>query len=293
MDLTQFVHSGLIRPSELQTLLHSEYARNIKLFDATLFMPSDPKNAKDEFTNAHIAGAEFFDIDHDFADPASPLPHMLCDAATFEQNMSALGVSNGDFIVIYGQTGVIMGPARAWWSFKVFGHSAVVVLDGGLPAWISAGFPTTQEENLMPKTKTSYTATHQPALVKSLAQMHQALTDNTQILDARPAARFTGAAAEPRSGLKSGHIPGSLNVPCAELVEPESGFFKSPPALRALLESKGYTVGKKTILTCGSGVTACALALALHNIGENDWSVYDGSWSEWGQNNLDNPIATG
>jgi thiosulfate/3-mercaptopyruvate sulfurtransferase len=293
MDLTQFTQSGLIRPSELHALLHSEYAKNIKLFDATFFMPSDPKNARNEFTNAHIAGAEFFDIDHDFSDRSSPLPHMLCDAVTFEQNMSAMGVSYGDFIVIYGQTGVIMGPARAWWSFKAFGHNAVAVLDGGLPAWIRAGFPTISGKNLTPKPKAAYKAKVQPDLVKSLKQMHQALTDNTQILDARPAPRFTGAAAEPRSGLKSGHIPGSLNVPCAELVDPETGFFKSPPALRALFESKGYIAGKKTILTCGSGVTACALALALHNIGESDWSVYDGSWSEWGQNDLDNPIAIG
>jgi thiosulfate/3-mercaptopyruvate sulfurtransferase len=255
-------------------------------------MPSDPKNARDEFKNAHIAGAQFFDIDHDFADPAASLPHMLCDANIFAENMSALGVSNDDFIVIYGQTGVIMGPARAWWSLKAFGHDNVAVLDGGLPAWIQAGFPTTSEKNFTPKPETTYKTTLQPNLVKSLEQIHQALAADTQILDARPAPRFNGQTPEPRPGLRSGHIPGSLNIPCAELIDPQSGLFKPKESLRSLFEDKGYKSGQSTILTCGSGVTACALALALHTMGETDWSVYDGSWSEWGRIDLDTPVAT-
>lgn len=290
MDFSIYSKNGLISAQDAHRIFKGYASAPAIFLDATFTMPHEAKNPPKEFKKSHIPGAQFFDIDHAFADQNSDLPHMLCDQIKFELGMSDMGITRENFVIIYGQSGSIMGPARAWWSLKVFGHDRVAVLDGGLPAWIKAGLPLSTGETIKrpPAVYKSAPAMH---LVRNKADVYNSLENKTQILDARPAPRFNGTAPEPRPGLKSGHIPFSLNIPSSEMIDPTTGLYKSPETLRKIFADKGYKSGQQTILSCGSGVTACALALALHNIGEQNWSVYDGSWSEWGLNAQDNPVS--
>ena len=271
------LYQSLIQPQDLNALLNGQ-SRSVKLLDASCVLPSSPINPRAEFDKAHIKGAQFFDID-DIADHTTDLPHMLPSADDFENSVSALGISNADTIVIYGQDGIIMGPARAWWMFRAFGHDNVCILDGGLPAWKDEGYSTTYISSAA-ETGT-FKATQNQALITNMNGIKRQI-GRALIMDARPPARFAGTEPEPRAGLKMGNIPTSVNIPASSLVN-ESKSLKSKEELKSIFAA--YSIDKNTqlIATCGSGVTACVIAFALFNIGINNVSIYDGSWAQWGQ----------
>jgi len=260
----------------------------IRIVDGTYFLPNVPRDARAEFAERHIPGAVWFDID-DIKDHRNPLPHMLPDLEGFAARAGALGLGDGTAIVAYDVHG-LMSAARVWWMFRVFGHDAVAVLDGGLPKWRREGRPLASG----PATPEPavFTPHFRPGLVRSLdAVRHELATESAEVVDARSAARFSGAEAEFRPGLKSGHMPGAKNLPFGDLFAAD-GSFRPPAEIAARFRAAGVDPGRPVTTTCGSGVTACVLALGLHQIGKPDAAVYDGSWSEWGARD-DTPIATG
>ena len=259
----------------------------VKVLDATWRMPSDPADPKADFAAGHIPGAQFFSID-EVADRTTDLPHMAPPPAQFAQQVGALGIGDGDIIVIYDQQG-LFSAARAWWTFRLFGAEEVFVLDGGLPKWRAEGRPLETGSGAKPE-PAIFTPRVRPELVRDLEDVRGGLEHKTQILDARPAARFRGEAAEPRAGLRSGHMPGALNLPFGELIE--TGRLKSPEEIRAVMEASGVDLGRAVTTTCGSGLTAAILALAFARLGRWDTPVYDGSWTEWG-GRADTPVVTG
>lgn len=253
-------------------------APDLKIVDASWYLPGENRDAKAEFALAHIPGAVFFDIDEIAADD-TPLPHMLPPPVKFASRVRKLGIGDGSRIVVYDGWG-IRGAARVWWTFRAMGHEDVVVLDGGLPKWIAEGRPVT--DRLSPPRERHFTVRVANDLVRDRGQVARALeTGREQIVDARPAARFRGEAPEPRPGLKSGHMPGAMNVPVSEVIAPD-GTLKSPEALAELLEQAGVDLKKPVVTSCGSGITAAVLALALARLGRWRTAVYDGSWAEWG-----------
>ncbi|MFC5739199.1 3-mercaptopyruvate sulfurtransferase [Sinirhodobacter huangdaonensis] len=261
---------------------------DLRILDATWFMPDDERDARKGYDAAHIPGARFFDID-EISDTRSPLPHMAPPVEKFISRMRAMGVGDGHQVVVYDQVGVFSAP-RVWWLFRLMGKSDIAVLDGGLPKWIAEG---REIEDLPPVMRDRHiTVQRQASLVKDVTQVaHAAKLGDQEIVDARAHDRFTGATPEPRPGLRSGHIPGSKNLPWQTVITAD-GRLKSPEELRALFAAAQVDTTKPVICTCGSGVSASILALALERIGHRDWSVYDGSWSEWGMYN-DLKVATG
>jgi len=261
---------------------------DLRILDATWFMPDDERDARKGYDAAHIPGARFFDID-EISDTRSPLPHMAPPVEKFISRMRAMGVGDGHQVVVYDQVGVFSAP-RVWWLFRLMGKNDIAVLDGGLPKWIAEGRET---EDLPPVMRDRHiTVQRQASLVKDVTQVaHAAKLGDQEIVDARAHDRFTGATPEPRPGLRSGHIPGSKNLPWQTVITAD-GRLKSPEELRALFAAAQVDTTKPVICTCGSGVSASILALALERIGHRDWSVYDGSWSEWGMYN-DLKVATG
>ena len=258
---------------------------DLRVLDGSWHMPQLKRDARAEFAQAHIPGAAFFDIDA-IADHATDLPHMLPDAAAFAAAVGALGVGSGDRVVVYDARGVI-SAARVWWTFRAFGHDAVSVLDGGLRKWRAEGRPV-ESTTPVPATR-AFRATLHPELVRDLEAMRATLASRAaQVLDARSAGRFAGTEPEPRAGLRGGHIPGSLNLPYDTLYR-EDGTLKPAGELRGALQAAGLDLARPVVTTCGSGVTASVLALALYLVGRRDVAVYDGSWSEWG-GRLDTPI---
>lgn len=262
---------------------------DLVVFDATKYLPNEPKNGKTEFLGAHIPGARYFDIDQ-VADQDTDLPHMVPAPGRFAKLMSDLGVSNASRVVFYDQKG-LASAARGWWLMGVFGHDKVAVLDGGLPKWIKEGRPTQSGEPAAPAPGT-FRPDYRATLVRGVGDMlRNVLTRDELVLDARAAGRFTGAVPEPRAGMRSGHIPGSASVPNTDLLNAD-GTYRPAGELRARFEAAGVRPDSRIVTSCGSGVTACILTLGLRLAGLPEGAVYDGSWSEWG-GRPDTPIEVG
>ena len=261
---------------------------DLRILDATWHMPDAGRNARAEFDAGHIPGARFFDID-EIADHRSPLPHMAPPVEKFMSRMRAMGVGDGHQVVVYDTHG-IFSAARVWWTFRLMGQRDVAVLDGGLPAWRAAGLPVTADPAQV--RDRHMVVQRQGRMVRDVTEVARAakLGDHA-IIDARAPERFRGEAAEPRPGLRSGHIPGARNVFYKDLLTAD-GHLKPPAALRAAFVAAGVDLDKPAITTCGSGITAAVLSLALERIGKTDHSLYDGSWTEWGMY-PDLPIAKG
>lgn len=260
----------------------------LRVLDASWYLPTADRDPKAEFAAEHIPGARFFDID-EISDLRSDLPHMAPPVEKFMSRMRAMGVGDGHQVVIYDGAG-LFSAARVWWLFRLFGIKSVAVLDGGLPKWKAEGRPVTDEESVI-RDRHMITSV-QKNLIKDVTEVARAakLRDH-EIIDARAANRFSGEVAEPRPGLRSGHIPGAKNVPFGNVLN-EDGTMKDADALRRTFEAAGVNLDKPAITSCGSGVTAAVLCLALERMGKTDYSLYDGSWSEWGMY-ADLPIETG
>jgi thiosulfate/3-mercaptopyruvate sulfurtransferase len=261
----------------------------LAIVDCSFKLPGAASTARADYDNGHIPGAVFFDID-DIARPGTALPHMIPSAQLFAEKMAALGIGNDGEVVVYDGVG-LSSAGRAWWMLRLFGHPAVAILDGGLPRWRAENRPlSTTVQSPSPR---RFTARFEAALWRDKAALLANLaTRREQVIDARAAPRFEGSAPEPRSGLRGGHIPYSRNLPYERLIDPETRQMRSAEALAALFGEAGVALDRPIVASCGSGITACALAFALHLIGHPGAAVYDGSWSEWGLPG-DTPVATG
>ena len=259
----------------------------VVVIDASWHMPAANRDGRREFLAGHIPGAAFFDLDA-VSDHRNPLPHMLPSPEDFASAMGALGVSNDLKVVVYDAAGLFSAP-RLWWMLRIFGHEHVAILDGGMPKWTAEGRPLdTGEAHPVARV---FTPRFNAAAVADLAQVRQALDSGSdQVLDARAAPRFLGRAPEPRPGLASGHMPGALNMPMTDLIA--DGRLKDPEALEAALAGIGVKGDKPVITSCGSGVSAAVITLALARLGRPMGRLYDGSWTEWG-GRADLPVATG
>lgn len=251
----------------------------VRVVDGTYFLPNQQRDAAAEFRARHIPGAVWFDID-DIKDTANPLPHMLPDAASFASDVAALGLGSDHVIIVYDAHG-LMSAARVWWMFRVFGHDAVAVLDGGLPKWLKEERPI-ETGNAGAAKPARFNPRFRPELVRDLAAVAGDLeTRRAQVVDARGRGRFNGTEPEIRPGIRSGHMPGAKNLPYTELLAADATFLP-PDAIAAKLREAEIDPDRAIVASCGSGVTACVLALGLYLIGRKDAAVYDGSWTEWG-----------
>ncbi|XP_058105422.1 thiosulfate/3-mercaptopyruvate sulfurtransferase 1, mitochondrial-like [Magnolia sinica] len=281
---------------------------NVKVLDASWYMPDEQRNPLQEYQVAHIPGALFFDVDG-ISDRTTNLPHMLPSEEAFSAAVSALGIQNKDGLIVYDGKG-IFSAARVWWMFRVFGHDKVWVLDGGLPRWRASGYDVEssasgdailkasaaseaiekvyQGQSVGP---TTFHAKLQPHLLWTLEQVKQNIEGQThQHVDARSKARFDGVAPEPRKGIRSGHVPGSKCIPFGQMLDSSQTLLPAAE-LAKKFEQEGISLDHPVITSCGTGVTACILALGLHRLGKTDVVVYDGSWTEWGAHS-ETPVTT-
>jgi thiosulfate/3-mercaptopyruvate sulfurtransferase len=262
---------------------------HLRVLDSSFKLPGVTPTAREDYDRGHIPGAVFFDID-DISEPGTSLPHMIPSPELFAQKIGALGIGDEDRVVVYDSAG-LSSAGRAWWMLRMFGHPDVALLDGGLPKWRAEG---RQLDTAVPTPPArSFAARLNPSQVRSRQALHENLASRReQVVDARAAGRFDGTAPEPRAGMRSGHIPGSRNVPYELVTDPSTRQLKSADELVRLFRDAGVALDRPIVTSCGSGVTACALAFALHLIGHPGAAVYDGSWSDWGLPG-DTPIETG
>lgn len=253
-------------------------APDVRVADASWYLPQAGRNARQEYESAHIPRAVFFDID-DLSDEKSELPHMLAPAPKFAGRMRKLGLGDGNLIVVYDGAGIYSSP-RAWWMLRAMGHEDVAVLDGGLPKWRAEGRPV---EDLIPNpSPRHFTPRPNNAILRTFDQVKENLQSHLeQVIDARGAARFHAKEPEPRPGVRGGHIPHSVNMPYAEFINPD-GTMKSPEALAALFKFREIDPSRPVVTSCGSGITAAIASLALAVVGAKKSALYDGSWAEWG-----------
>ncbi|XXG74582.1 hypothetical protein AAC387_Pa07g3269 [Persea americana] len=281
---------------------------DVKVLDASWYMPDEKRNPLQEYQVAHIPGALFFDVDG-ISDRTTNLPHMLPSEEGFAAAVSALGIENKDGVIVYDGKG-IFSAARVWWMFRVFGHDKVWVLDGGLPQWRASGYDVESSasgDSILKASaaseaiekvykgqsvgSTTFHAKMRSHLIWTLEQVKQNLEDKTyQHIDARSKARFDGVAPEPRKGIRSGHVPGSKCIPFVQMLDSSQTLLPADQ-LKKRLEQEDITLDRPIVTSCGTGVTACILALGLHRLGKTDVPVYDGSWTEWGAHS-ETPVDT-
>jgi len=268
--------SALVSTAALASLLGQH---NLCILDASWHMPSEKRNPRAEFEAIHLPGAIFFDID-EISDKNSSYPHMLPKPENFAASVCALGISNDDDIVIYDTNG-LFSAARVWWMLRTFGHNHVKILDGGMPKWKAENLPIESGTNTLPQT--SFQVHFQPDLLRTRQQVQDNISSKKELLlDARSSGRFGGSEPEPRPGLRSGHIEGSKNIFFKDVLSPPYNTLKPQDELRFLFENQYIDVQQPMVATCGSGVTACILALALYELGNDTVPAYDGAWAEWG-----------
>ncbi|EME51530.1 3-mercaptopyruvate sulfurtransferase [Rhodococcus ruber BKS 20-38] len=262
---------------------------DVRVVDASVHLPDTGRDARAEYLQAHIPGALMFDL-NEIADPDNPLPRKVPPAELFAKKVRELGIGNETHVVAYDTLG-LYSAARVWWLFRLYGHTKVSILDGGLKAWQAHNLAVESGENSAEPT--SFTIREQAdLLVRSTDVLEVSRNGNEQILDARTSGRFAGTEQDRYPGTRPGHIPNSLNLYWAELLDPDTRMLLPVEQIRSKIDASGVTGEKPIVLTCGSGLTACILALGLHLSGNDRWRVYDGSWDEWGRNhNL--PVAEG